>query len=283
MRPTHSGKVREIYREGDQLLLVASDRVSVFDVVLPTPIPEKGALLTALSAWWFERLADLVPNHMVSAADVPDEFAGRALRCRALEMIPVECIARGYLTGSGLADYRRDGAISSVRLPDGLRESGELPEPVFTPTTKAEAGHDEPITFDELAERLGGPLAARLRELTLAVYRRGAAIAAERGILLADTKLEFGRDAAGVLTLGDEVLTSDSSRFWPADAWRPGSPTPSFDKQYLRDWAAATGWDKTPPAPEIPPEVVEATRLRYVEAYERITGHGWVHTASASP
>jgi phosphoribosylaminoimidazole-succinocarboxamide synthase len=277
MRPTHSGKVREIYREGAQLLLVASDRVSVFDVVLPTPIPDKGALLTALSAWWFERLADLVPNHMVSAADVPEEFAGRALRCRPLEMIPVECIARGYLTGSGLVDYRRGGAISGVRLPDGLAESGELPEPVFTPTTKAESGHDEPITFGELAERLGGRLAGRLRELTLAIYRRGAGIAAERGILLADTKLEFGWDAAGVLTLGDEVLTSDSSRFWPADAWRPGSPTPSFDKQYLRDWAAGTGWDKTPPAPEIPPEVVEATRLRYIEAYERLTGNGWSH------
>jgi phosphoribosylaminoimidazole-succinocarboxamide synthase len=279
MRPIHSGKVRELYADGDELLLVASDRVSVFDLVLPTPIPEKGMLLTALSAWWFERLADLVPNHMISSGDVPEEFAGRAMRCRPLEMIPVECIARGYLTGSGLAEYRRSGAVAGVPLPEGLTESDELPEPIFTPTTKAASGHDEPLTFDEMAAHLGGETAERLRELTLTVYRRGAVTAAQRGILVADTKIEFGwsfeKDPEGVLTLGDEVLTSDSSRFWPADAWRPGAPAPSFDKQYVRDWATATGWDKTPPAPELPPEVVVATRRRYVEAYERLTGQRW--------
>jgi phosphoribosylaminoimidazole-succinocarboxamide synthase len=279
MRAIHSGKVRELYSDGDDLLLVASDRVSIFDVVLPTPIPDKGKLLTALSAWWFERLGDLAPNHMISVDDVPAELAGRAIRCRPLDMIPVECIARGYLTGSGLVEYRRSGAASGVRLPDGLRESDALPAPVFTPTTKAAAGHDEPMTFDELAELVGGEVAETLRELTLAIYRRGAATAAARGILLADTKLEFGwsfeEDAAGVLTLGDEVLTSDSSRFWPAEAWRPGEPAPSFDKQYVRDWAAATGWDKTPPAPELPPDVVEATRRRYVDAYQRLTGRSW--------
>jgi phosphoribosylaminoimidazole-succinocarboxamide synthase len=275
MRPIYSGKVRDLYSDGDELLLVASDRISVFDVVLPTPIPEKGKLLTALSAWWFERLDELVPNHMISVTDVPAEFSGRAIRCAPLEMIPVECIARGYLTGSGLAEYRRTGAVSGVRLPDGLTEAAELPAPVFTPTTKAAAGHDEPVTFDALVGRLGGETAERLRELTLEIYRSGAATAAGRGVLLADTKLEFGWDAHGVLTLGDEVLTSDSSRFWSAETWRPGEVQPSFDKQYVRDWAAATGWDKTPPAPEVPPDVAEATRRRYIEAYERLTGEKW--------
>ena len=279
----HSGKVRDVYADGDDLLLVASDRVSVYDVVLPTPVPDKGRILTRLSLWWFEQLADLVPNHVVSATDVPAEWAGRAVRVRKLSMVQVECIARGHLAGSGLVEYRRSGAVSGVRLPAGLEEGSRLPEPVFTPTTKAPvgAGHDEPITFDDVAGTgaepyaVGPELAARLRDLTIAIYRRGAQIAAERGVIVADTKLEFGRDAGGTLVLGDEVLTPDSSRFWPADGWRPGRPQPSLDKQFVRDWAAGTGWDKRPPAPELPAEVVEATRARYVDVYERLTGTRW--------
>jgi phosphoribosylaminoimidazole-succinocarboxamide synthase len=272
----HSGKVREVYADGADLVLVASDRVSVFDVVLPTPVPGKGKILTRLSLWWFERLADLVPNHVVSGTDVPAEWAGRAIRCRRLEMVPVECVARGYLAGSGLRDYDKDGAVSGVPLPPGLVEGSKLREPVFTPTTKAPSGeHDEPVTFDDVAAVHGADLAAELRRLTLAVYARGAAVAAEHGIIVADTKLEFGRTPDGTLMLADEVLTPDSSRFWPADDWVPGRPQFAFDKQYLRDWAAGTGWDKRPPAPQVPAEVVEATRARYVDAYERITGERW--------
>jgi len=272
----HSGKVREVYLDGDDILLVASDRVSVYDVVLPTAIPDKGAILTLLSLWWFEQLADVVPNHVISATDVPAQWIGRAIRCRRLDMVPVECIARGYLAGLGLREYEKTGAVSGVALPAGLVEGSKLPEPVFTPTTKAPAGeHDEFITFDDMVTQLGADVAEQLRRITLAVYERGAAIAARKGILIADTKLEFGRAPDGTLVLGDEVLTSDSSRFWPPDEWQPGRPQFSFDKQFLRDWAAGTGWDKKDPAPEIPPDVVAATRARYIEAYERITGQRW--------
>jgi phosphoribosylaminoimidazole-succinocarboxamide synthase len=272
----HSGKVRDVYADGEDLVLVASDRVSVYDVVLPTPIPDKGRLLTRLSLWWFDRLADLTPHHVISADDVPAEFAGRAIRCRRLEMIGVECIARGYLAGSGLAEYEKHGTISGVPLPPGLVEGSKLPEPIFTPTTKAPLGeHDEFITFDDVVAQAGADLAGRLRDLTLRVYERGARVAADNGIIVADTKLEFGLDAGGTLTLADEVLTSDSSRYWPADQWQPGRPQFAYDKQFLRDWAVSTGWDKRPPAPEVPDDVVAATRGRYVEAYERITGRTW--------
>ncbi len=274
MELLHSGKVRDVYADGPDLILVASDRVSVFDVVLPTPIPDKGRILTALSLWWFERLADLVPNHVVSATDVPPEFAGRAIRCQRLRMVPVECIARGYLTGGGLAEYRAEGAISGVPLPDGLVDGSRLPEPVFTPTTKAPAGeHDAPLTFAEVVQLVGAETAEELRRITLSVYQRGAELAAERGILIADTKIELGWDEDGRLILADEVLTPDSSRFWPADGWRPGQAQPSFDKQFVRDWAVGTGWDKKPPAPPIPDDVVAATRARYLEAYQRLTAH----------
>jgi phosphoribosylaminoimidazole-succinocarboxamide synthase len=273
----HSGKVRDVYADGDDVLLVATDRVSVYDVVLPTPIPDKGRLLTALSLWWFAQLADIVPNHIISATDVPAEFAGRAVRCQRLSMVPVECIARGYLVGLGLREYGKTGSVSGVELPAGLVEGSRLPEPIFTPTTKAPVGeHDEFMTYDEVSNLVGPETAAELRRITLEVYRRGAELAAERGILIADTKLEFGWAADGTLVLGDEVLTSDSSRFWPADQWRPGGPQFAFDKQYLRDWAAGTGWDKRAPAPEPPADVVAATRARYVDAYERLTGQTWV-------
>ena len=275
MQHIHSGKVRDIYAVDEDLLLVASDRVSVYDVALPTPIPDKGALLTQLSAWWFEQLSDIVPNHMLSL-DVPSEFAGRAMRCKNLDMIEVECIARGYLTGLGLREYQRDGTVSGVPLPGGLREGDQLPEPIFTPTTKvSDTGHDEFITHEHVVDQVGRETAERLRELTLKVYTRGAEHAAKNGILIADTKLEFGWDADGVLTLGDEVLTSDSSRFWPADDWEPGRPQHAFDKQFVRDWSLSTGWYKTAPGPEIPDEVVQATRDRYIEVYERITGNQW--------
>nr|MDT0662821.1 phosphoribosylaminoimidazolesuccinocarboxamide synthase [Micromonospora sp. DSM 115978] len=276
MELLHSGKVRDVYADGDDLILVASDRISVYDVVLPTPVPDKGRLLTALSLWWFDQLADLVPNHVVSATDVPAGFAGRAVRCRRLEMVPVECIARGYLSGLGLREYERDGAVSGIELPRGLVEAAILPAPIFTPTTKAPVGeHDEFMTYDDVVAKVGAETAERLRELTLAVYRRGAELAAERGILVADTKLEFGWTPDGTLLLADEVLTSDSSRFWPAESYQPGRAQFSFDKQYVRDWAAGSGWDKTPPAPQVPPEVVEATRARYIEVYERLTGRTW--------
>jgi len=272
----HSGKVRDVYADGDDLILVASDRISIYDTVLPTPIPDKGKLLTALSLWWFEQLADIVPNHVISATDVPAEFAGRAVRCRRLEMVPVECIARGYLTGLGLREYQRDGRVSGIELPRGLVEASILPEPIFTPTTKAPVGeHDEFLTYDDVVAKVGAETAERLRDLTLAVYRRGAEIAADRGIIVADTKLEFGWAPDGTLLLADEVLTSDSSRFWPAESYQPGRTQFSFDKQYVRDWATSGGWDRTGPAPELPPEVVEATRARYVEVYERLTGRTW--------
>jgi phosphoribosylaminoimidazole-succinocarboxamide synthase len=272
----HSGKVRDVYADGDDLILVASDRVSVYDVVLPTPIPDKGRILTALSVWWFGQLSDLVPNHVISATDVPAEFAGRAIRCRRLRMVPVECIARGYLTGSGLAEYQRKGSLCGIPLPSGLVEASKLPEPIFTPTTKAPIGqHDESMTFDDVVTTVGRETAERLREITLAVYRRGAEIAAERGIIVADTKIELGWAPDGTLVLADEVLTPDSSRFWPADSYQPGRAQFSFDKQYVRDWAAGTGWNKQPPAPEVPEEIVEATRSRYVEIYERLTGQRW--------
>ena len=272
----HSGKVRDVYADGADLILVASDRVSIYDVVLPTPIPDKGRLLTALSLWWFEQLSDLVPNHVVSATEVPAEFAGRAIRCRRLEMVPVECVARGYLTGGGLAEYERTGAVSGVPLPRGLVEASILPEPIFTPSTKAPKGeHDEPITYDQVVDKVGPETAERLREITIDVYRRGAEIAADRGILIADTKLELGWTPDGTLMLGDELLTSDSSRFWPAESYQPGRVQFSFDKQYVRDWAVESGWDKRPPAPEVPADVVEATRARYVEAYEKLTGNRW--------
>jgi len=272
----HSGKVRDVYADGDDLILVASDRVSVYDVVLPTPIPDKGALLTQLSLWWFEQLADLVPNHVISATDVPPEFAGRAVRCRRLRMVPVECVARGYLAGSVLTDYRASGSICGIPLPGGLLDGSQLPEPIFTPSTKALQGqHDEPMTYADVVALVGADTAARLRAVTLEVYARGAALAAERGIIVADTKIELGWTPDGQLLLADEVLTSDSSRFWPADLWQPGKTQFAFDKQYLRDWAAGTGWDKQPPAPQVPAEIVEATRARYVEAYERLTGRTW--------
>jgi phosphoribosylaminoimidazole-succinocarboxamide synthase len=277
------GKVRELYAVDDEhLLLVASDRLSAYDVVLPTPVPDKGAVLTGLSLWWFDQLADVVPHHLVSArvADYPDalqpvadSLRGRSMLVRRLAMVPVECVARGYLTGSGLADYRATGAVCGVPLPDGLADGSRLPEPVFTPATKAEVGeHDENVSFDAVAASVGRELAEELRRVTLAVYARGAALAAERGILLADTKLELGHDPAGVLTLGDEVLTPDSSRFWPADGWQPGRAQPSFDKQYVRDWLSSSGWDRTAPGPALPDDVVERTRAKYVEAYERLTG-----------
>jgi phosphoribosylaminoimidazole-succinocarboxamide synthase len=272
----HSGKVRDVYADGDDLILVASDRVSVYDVVLPTPIPDKGRILTALSLWWFERLAGLVPNHVISATAVPPEFAGRAIRCRRLRIVPVECIARGYLAGLGLDSYRASGAICGVALPEGLAEGSRLPEPVFTPTTKAPPGqHDEPMTYADVATALGPQVAAELRRLTLGVYLRGRDIALRRGIIIADTKLEFGWAPDGTLVLADEVLTSDSSRFWPAESWQPGRPQHAFDKQILRDWSRGLAWDRTAPGPPIPPELVEATRQRYIEAYQRLTGTSW--------
>jgi phosphoribosylaminoimidazole-succinocarboxamide synthase len=269
-----SGKVRDIYEADDgRLLMVASDRISTYDVVHPTPIPGKGAVLTGISAFWFDRTEDICPNHLVSVTEVPEEHRGRAMLVERLEMFPVECVARGYITGSGWKDYQRTGAVCGIELPDRLRESEQLPEPIFTPATKAQTGHDENVDFDRAAEIIGDrALLEELRDLTLAIYNRGAEHARERGIILADTKFEFGRNSSGQIVLADEVMTPDSSRFWPADGYEPGRSQPSFDKQYVRDWAAGSGWDKTPPAPELPDEVVEGTRERYLEAYERITG-----------
>ena len=272
MELIHSGKVRDVYADGDDLLLVASDRVSIYDVILPTPVPGKGRMLTQLSLWWFDRLGDIVPNHVISATDVPAQWAGRAIRCQRLEMVPVECIARGYLAGLGLTAYNETGAVSGVPLPPGLVEASRLPEPVFTPTTKAAAGHDEPMTYAEVAALVGAETAAELRRVTLEVYQRGARLAAERGIIVADTKLEFGWAKDGRLVLADEVLTPDSSRFWPADSYSPGRPQGSFDKQYLRDWSTSIGWDRTPPGPEIPADVLAVLTARYAEVYELITG-----------
>jgi phosphoribosylaminoimidazole-succinocarboxamide synthase len=274
----HSGKVREVYADGDDILLVASDRVSIYDVVLPTPIPDKGKILTQLSLWWFDQLSSVVPNHIVSATDVPAEWAGRAVRCRRLEMVMVECIARGYLAGSGLKEYERDGAVSGVVLPPGLIEGSDLPEPIFTPTTKVAPGegHDEFMTFAEVGAAVGDERAEELRRITLEVYRRGSEIARANGIIIADTKIELGVAADGSLLLADELLTPDSSRFWSADEWKPGGTQRYLDKQFLRDWATdETDWNRTEPGPEVPEEVVEATRNRYVEVYERLTGDTW--------
>jgi phosphoribosylaminoimidazole-succinocarboxamide synthase len=269
------GKVRDIYAAGeDRLLLVASDRISTYDVVHPTPIPDKGKVLTGLTAFWLEQTVDICPNHLVSLTDVPDEHRGRAMLVERLKMVPVECVVRGYITGSGWKEYQATGAVCGVELPQGLEQSERLPEPIFTPATKAEIGeHDENIDFERMAEIVGDrPLAEVLRGVSIDLYERGAEHALERGIILANTKFEFGLRPDGRLVLGDEVMTPDSSRFWPADGYEPGRPQPSFDKQYVRDWAAASGWDKTPPAPPIPDEVVEGTQARYLEAYERIAG-----------
>jgi phosphoribosylaminoimidazole-succinocarboxamide synthase len=280
-RHVYSGKVRELYQAGDGvLLLVATDRISAFDFVLETPIPDKGKILTQLSVWWFERLADIVPNQLVDAP-IPEEFAGRAMACRPLAMVPVECVARGYLTGSGLADYQRDGAVAGFQLPPGLMNGSRLPAPIFDPDSKAPQGqHDENISRGQLADLVGAPAAAELERLTLAVYQRGADLAAERGIIVADTKLEFGFDESGAMRLADEVLTPDSSRFWPADSWHPGRAQVPFDKQFVRDWltSPASGWDRNSQQqpPPLPAEVVEKTRQTYVAAYERITGCRWL-------
>lgn len=277
----YSGKVRDLYETQDgRLLFVASDRISAFDWVLPSIIPDKGRILTAMSLWWFEQLADIVPNHIIST-NVPDEVKGRATFCENLEMFPVECVARGYLTGSGLSDYLATGSICGNGLPPGLKDGSALPKPIFTPATKAELGdHDENVTFDEVMIKIGMEEAQQLRRLTLAVYERAATIAKDRGIILADTKLEFGLGLRGVhknqIVLADEVLTPDSSRFWPADQWKPGQAQPSFDKQYVRDWLLSpeSGWDKNSGSapPELPQEVIDRTRDRYIEAFERLTG-----------
>ncbi len=276
----HSGKVRDLYEltNGD-LLMVASDRISIFDFVLETTIPDKGEILTRMSLWWFGQLADLVPNHVIST-DVPDVVRGRAVRCQKLEMYAVECVARGYLTGSGLLDYRATGEVCGIALPPGLEDGSRLPEPIFTPATKAELGeHDENVSYDAVVTTVGAERAAELRDLTLAVYGRAESIARERGIILADTKLEFGARPDGTTVLADEVLTPDSSRFWPADQWQPGRAQPSYDKQIVRNWALSpeSGWDRSSgeAPPPLPPEVVERTRSRYLEAYELLTGERW--------
>jgi phosphoribosylaminoimidazole-succinocarboxamide synthase len=281
-----AGKVREMYDLGDRVLMVASDRISTYDVVHPTPIPDKGAVLTGLSAFWFHLTGDLVPNHLLSVTDgVPGEARGRAMVVRKLRMVPLECVVRGYITGSGWKDYQREGTVSGIRLPEGLLESQQLPEPIFTPSTKAEVGHDETVDLDRAAELVGdADLLERLRDHSLTLYTRAAEHARERGVILADTKFEFGFDAEGELRVGDEVLTPDSSRFWPADGYEPGRSQPSFDKQYVRDWATQTGWDKRPPAPLIPNDVVARTREKYVQAYERIAGEpfsAWIEGTAA--
>jgi phosphoribosylaminoimidazole-succinocarboxamide synthase len=284
-----SGKVREIYEGPDStLLLVASDRISTYDVVHPTPIPDKGRVLTGLSTFWFERTTGIVPNHLISVTDgVPDEARGRGMLVQRLQMLPVECVVRGHLSGSGWKDYQRTGAVSGIELPPGLRESDRLPEPIFTPSTKAEVGHDEAIDFDGAVALIGDrELAERARDVSIALYQHAAEHARGRGIMLADTKFELGLDADGTLTLGDEVCTPDSSRFWPADEFEPGRSQPSFDKQFVRDWASSTGWDRTPPAPAIPDEVVSRTRVKYAEAYERITGEPfeeWLRRTGVAP
>ncbi|WP_327736211.1 phosphoribosylaminoimidazolesuccinocarboxamide synthase [Streptomyces nojiriensis] len=281
----HTGKVRDLYRDEDgRLVMVASDRMSAFDWVLPTEIPDKGRVLTQLSLWWFDQLADLVPNHVISTdlpAGAPADWAGRTLICKNLDMVPVECVARGYLTGSGLVEYDRTRTVCGLALPEGLVDGSELPAPIFTPAAKAAVGeHDENVSYEEVARTAGPETAALLRQTTLAVYSRAREIARERGIILADTKFEFGFDPEdGTLVAADEVLTPDSSRFWPADAWEPGRSQPSFDKQYVRDWLAspASGWDRKSelPPPALPAEVVDRTRAKYVEAFERLTGQAW--------
>jgi phosphoribosylaminoimidazole-succinocarboxamide synthase len=271
-----AGKVRDIYDLGDErILMVASDRISTFDAVHPTPIPGKGQVLTGMSVYWFELTREIVPNHVISAVDgVPEPVRGRALVVQRLAMLPIECVVRGYLSGSGWKDYQQSGAVCGISLPAGLRESEQLPQPLFTPATKAEIGdHDENIDFEGAVTALGDrALAERVRDASIAVYQRAAEHALERGIILADTKFEFGLAPDGALVLGDEVLTPDSSRFWPADGYEPGRPQPSFDKQPVRDWATDSGWDRTPPAPAIPDDIVESTRVRYRDAYERIVG-----------
>jgi phosphoribosylaminoimidazole-succinocarboxamide synthase len=271
-----TGKVREIYEWDDELLMVASDRISTYDVVMPTPIPDKGKVLNRMSVFWFGLTADIVPNHFISE-DVPEEVAERAMRVKRLEMYPVECVVRGYLTGSGWREYKEGGTVCGIELPPNLLESDKLPEPIFTPSTKAEIGdHDENVDLDRAAAILGDrALLDELARVSIEVYERGAEQAAKHGILLADTKFEFGRDAGAEVVLGDEVLTPDSSRFWPAASWEPGVTPPSFDKQYVRDWATEQGWDKKPPAPDLPADVVEQTRAKYIEAYERITGESF--------
>jgi phosphoribosylaminoimidazole-succinocarboxamide synthase len=283
-RHLHSGKVRDLYDAGEGLvLMVASDRISAFDYVLPTMIPDKGAVLTALTLWWFEQLADVVPNHLVTSdvADYPaafasyaDELQGRSMLCRKLTMYPVECVARGYLAGSGYKDYIASGEVCGHVLPPGLLDGDRLPEPIFTPATKAEMGeHDENVSREQVAATVGADAAELLERTTLAVFGRAAELAEPRGLIVADTKLEFGTDGDGQLILGDEVLTPDSSRFWPADGWKPGQQQPSYDKQFVRDWLSnESGWDKASPPPPLPDAVVAKTREKYVEAYERLTG-----------
>ncbi|MEV8534875.1 phosphoribosylaminoimidazolesuccinocarboxamide synthase [Streptomyces sp. NPDC051211] len=280
----HTGKVRDLYRdEAGNLVMVASDRISAYDWVLPTEIPDKGRVLTQLSLWWFDQLADLVPNHVIGTdlpAGAPADWAGRTLVCKNLDMVPVECVARGYLTGSGLAEYRQTRTVCGLALPEGLEDGSELPAAIFTPAAKAEVGeHDENVSYEEVARQTGAETAALLRQTTLAVYGRGRDIARERGIILADTKFEFGFDETGTLVAADEVLTPDSSRFWPADQWQPGRAQPSYDKQFVRDWLSspASGWDRTAelPPPALPAEIVEQTRAKYIEAYERLTGQNW--------
>ena len=269
-----SGKVREMYDLGDRLLMVASDRISTYDVVHPNGIPDKGKVLTGLSAFWFAKTGHIVPNHFLSATDgVPDEARGRAIVARKLRMLPVECVVRGYITGSGWKDYQATGKVSGIELSPGLQESERLHTPIFTPSTKAEVGHDEAIDFEQAVDLVGDrDLMTRLRDVSIALYQFAHEHARERGVVLADTKFEFGLDDHDELVLGDEVLTPDSSRYWPADDYQPGRGQKSYDKQYVRDWASSTGWDKSPPAPEIPEEVVQGTRDRYVEAYEKMTG-----------
>ena len=271
-----SGKVREMYAIDDDLLMVASDRISAYDVVLPTPIPDKGAVLTRMSVFWFETTGHICPNHLVSE-DVPEEAAGRGLRVQRLEMHPVECVVRGYLSGSGWREYQQLGSVCGIELPPGLKESDRLPELIFTPATKAEVGeHDENISFERAVEVIGDrALMESLRDTSLALYEHAADHALERGIIIADTKFEFGASPGAEIVLGDEVLTPDSSRFWPADDYEAGRSQASFDKQYVRDWLDESGWDHTPPAPELPADVVANTRGKYVEAYERITGRGF--------
>ena len=273
------GKVRDLYEVGGHLLIVATDRLSAFDVVLPTPIPDKGRVLTQLSLFWFNLLGDVIPNHVRSAADFPPELdayreqlEGRTMLCQKTKPLPVECVVRGYLSGSGWKDYRATGKVCGISLPAGLRESERLPEPIFTPSTKAIAGHDENISFDEAASTIGGELAERVRAVSLEIYRRAVAFAEPRGIILADTKFEFGLVGDQLIWI-DEALTPDSSRFWPADGYQPGRSQPSFDKQYVRDYLERIGWNKQPPGPDLPPDVVEATRARYREAYRQLTGH----------
>lgn len=273
------GKVRDIYELGDRLLIVATDRLSAFDVILPTPIPDKGRVLTQLSLFWFDKLAGLVPHHVINATDFSgplapyqDALNGRAMIVRRTDPIPIECVARGYISGSGWKDYRATGKVCGIPLPAGLKESDKLPEPIFTPATKATSGHDENISFDEAAAQIGRPLAGRLRDITLEVYRRASEYAAARGIIIADTKLEFGLVGDELIWI-DEALTPDSSRFWPADSYAPGKAQPSFDKQFVRDYLERIGWSKQPPAPALPPDVVNGTRAKYREAYQRLTGH----------